>query len=343
MTPRYPGSAAFDARQPFVVERTEDAVLLPTQGLRRRIQARADGRGDSLVVLDPGLPLAWLARNRGLGRPYVVMVHGAEMTVPGHLPLTGTMMAKVLTNACLVIASGSYPAEQAESIAGRRLPVEVITPGVDGLRFRPATDTERSETRSRLGIAPATLLVSTVSRLVPRKGVDVLIAACRLLALEGRDLALVVGGEGRDQPRLERLAADAGLPVRFLGSVAPAELPGLMGGSDVFVMLCRNRWGGLEQEGFGIVFLESAACGVAVVAGASGGAADAVDHGRTGFVVARPQDPAAAAAAIGQLLDNPDLRRRMGEAGRSRAVSLFSHEALARRLGSLLQTAGQDP
>ncbi len=106
--------------------------------------------------------------------------------------------------------------------------------------------------------------------------------------------------------------------------------------ADVFVMLCRDRWGGLEQEGFGIVFLEAAACGVPQVAGASGGAADAVVDGETGYVLADPRDPVAAAVAIGGLLDDGGLRRRMGEESRRRAERGFSWDALAGQLGDAL-------
>ena len=94
------------------------------------------------------------------------------------------------------------------------------------------------------------------------------------------------------------------------------DLPQLYGCADVYAMLCRNRWAGLEQEGFGIVFLEAAAAGVPQVAGDSGGAAEAVVHGETGLVVHEPHDPHAVAAALAELLDDPERRRRMGEAGR---------------------------
>jgi phosphatidylinositol alpha-1,6-mannosyltransferase len=101
-------------------------------------------------------------------------------------------------------------------------------------------------------------------------------------------------------------------------------------------MLCRNRWAGLEQEGFGIVFLEAAAAGVAQVAGDSGGAAEAVVDGETGFVVSDPSDPAAVAERLARLLDDRDLRERMGAAGRQRAVAGFSYDVLAARLGGAL-------
>ena len=96
-------------------------------------------------------------------------------------------------------------------------------------------------------------------------------------------------------------------------------------------MLCRVRLGGLEQEGFGIVFLEAAASGVVQVAGRSGGAHEAVEDGVTGLVV-DPSDPTEAAEAISSLLDSPPRRFEMGAAGRRRASESFSYDVLAPRL-----------
>ena len=93
--------------------------------------------------------------------------------------------------------------------------------------------------------------------------------------------------------------------MRLLGGVSDEDLPRLVGAADVFAMLCRNRWLGLEQEGFGIVFLEAAAAGVPQVAGASGGAAEAVEDGVTGVLVRRPTEAGDVARAIAGLLADP--------------------------------------
>ncbi len=107
-------------------------------------------------------------------------------------------------------------------------------------------------------------------------------------------------------------------------------------GADLFTMLCRNRWAGLEQEGFGIVFLEAAAAGVAQVAGESGGSAEAVVDGETGLVVGHPDDVDAVTAALAALLDDPDRRARMGVAARARAEAEFAYEVLVDRLAGAL-------
>ena len=114
------------------------------------------------------------------------------------------------------------------------------------------------------------------------------------------------------------------------------DLVALYGCADVSMMLCRNRWLGLEQEGFGIVFVEAAACGTPQIAGASGGAAEAVEEGRTGFVVDPPTDVDAVVDRLRRILDDPGLRDRMSIASRERAVNEFSYDVLSRRLGEAL-------
>jgi phosphatidylinositol alpha-1,6-mannosyltransferase len=219
-------------------------------------------------------------------------------------------------------------------------PVTIVPPGVDVERFRPLSAEQRAGARARWGLPVEGRLVLSVSRLVPRKGMDVLIRAGAVLAPRFPDLALAIGGHGRDLPRLQRLVGSSGAPVRLLGRVDDAELPDLYGCADVFAMLCRNRWLGLEQEGFGIVFLEAAAAGVAQLAGRSGGAGEAVDEGRTGRVVAHPRSVAEAEAVLSTLLADGDARRRMGREARRRAVEVFSYDALAPQLSRALAAVG---
>ncbi len=174
-----------------------------------------------------------------------------------------------------------------------------------------------------------------VSRLVPRKGFDSVIRAVAELAPSRPNLVFALAGSGRDRDRLENLARELGAPVRFLGRVPNDDLPRLYGCADLSTMLCRNRWAGLEQEGFGIVFVEAAACGVPQVAGESGGAAEAVEHDVTGLVVDDPNDVAAVAEAYRSLLDDPQRRAEMARASRLRAETEFAYDVLAARLGGV--------
>jgi phosphatidylinositol alpha-1,6-mannosyltransferase len=334
LTTPHADSAAFDAAAELRIERTDERVLLPTPGLRRRIDALAADVGAELVLLDPALPVGNLGPS--LERPYGVILHGAEITVPGRVPGARQALARVLRGASLVVAAGGYPADEAERAAARGLPVVVVPPGVDVDRFRPLGADGRAEARRRFGARPGSTLVVSVSRLVPRKGMDVLIRAAAHLAPEHPELEVLIGGTGRDQRRLQKLVASTRAPVRLLGRVDDADLPALYGTADVFTMACRNRWAGLEQEGFGIVFLEAAACGVPQVAGASGGAAEAVEHGATGLVVRNPTSVDELVDALRTLLADPLLRARMGDAGRRRAERSFAYDVLAARLGAAL-------
>jgi phosphatidylinositol alpha-1,6-mannosyltransferase len=200
------------------------------------------------------------------------------------------------------------------------------------------TDVERAAARDRHGLPVDATVVLGVSRLVPRTGFDVLLRASAALAPERPDLVVAIAGVGRDADRQRRIAASGGDPARFLGRVPDDDLPGLYGCADVFAMLCRNRWGGLEQEGFGIVFLEAAAAGVPAVAGESGGAAEAVANGETGWVVDPSTSVPATVAALARLLDDDDRRRTMGAAARRRAEKEYAYDVLAARLAESLQT-----
>jgi phosphatidylinositol alpha-1,6-mannosyltransferase len=334
LTAAHRDAARWDAEQAFRVERASASVLLPTPGLADRVRSLADEVGADLVLLDPALPLGHLGPR--LGRPYGIVLHGAEVTVPGRTVLARRSLAKVLVGAELVVAAGGYPADEGERAARRGLPVVVVPPGVDTQRFRPASAGERDATRAAFGVAPDAELVVSISRLVPRKGMDVLIdAAARLRGRRPR-LQVLIAGAGRDEGRLQRRIDRTAAPVRLVGRIAEDDKPRLLAAADLFAMLCRDRWAGLEQEGFGIVFLEAAACGVAQVAGASGGAAEAVADGITGRVVADPTDVGAVTAAIEGFLDDPRARAEAGRAGRVRAVEELSYDRLARTLGSAL-------
>ncbi|MFO7280904.1 MAG: glycosyltransferase family 4 protein [Thermoanaerobacterales bacterium] len=334
LTTPYEGADEWDAAQPFRVVRTRERVLLPTPSLARRIDALAAETGASLVVLDPALPLGLLGPR--LSRPYGVVLHGAEVTVPGRLPVTRGLLGRVLRGAVEVIAAGGYPAAEGRRAAGRDLPVTVVPPGVDPVRFAPLDEEARAKARALFDLPADGRVVVSLSRLVPRKGMDVLVEAVAELAPDRPDLVLAIGGAGRDRRRLERLIDRTGAPARLLGRVPDQDLPALYGCADVYAMLCRNRWAGLEQEGFGIVFLEAAACGVPQVAGASGGAHEAVADGETGLVVRRPRDRAAVAAALARLLDDPAARAAMGAAARRRAERDYAYDVLAERLAGVL-------
>ncbi|MCZ7536477.1 MAG: glycosyltransferase [Acidimicrobiia bacterium] len=333
LTTPFRGADEWDASVAFRIERTPEKVLLPTPSLARRIDSLAMEIAADVIFVDPMLPLGIVGR-RLRSAPHVVIAHGAEVTLPSRLPVSGLLSRRVLTGAAGIVAAGRYPARAATRAAGRTLDGVVIPPGVDVDRFAPPADPEeRRRVRCRFGLDPSRPLILGLSRLVPRKGFDVLIEA-----LSGLDdsVVLAIGGAGRDRVRLERCAEKSGVAgrVQFLGRVPDSELPGLYACADVYAMLCRDRWAGLEAEGFGIVFLEAAACGVPQVAGLSGGSHEAVADGETGFVVP-PRDVDAVRSALDRILGDGALRVALGRAARRRAVTEFSYEVLADRLRPL--------
>jgi phosphatidyl-myo-inositol dimannoside synthase len=334
LTSPYEGAEDWDRRQPFLVRRVREPVLLPHPIMVKRVEAMAAELEAGLVVLDPALPLGLIGPSLRL--PYDVVLHGAEVTVPGRLPGSRAILSHVLRRARRIVTAGGYPAAEGARAADRSLDVVNVPPGVDVERFRPLDEAQRTVARARFGLPAGVPLVVSVSRLVPRKGFDTLIRAAARLRTRVPELVLAISGTGRDETRLRRLASELDVAATFLGRVPDEDLPSLYGGADVFAMVCRNRWAGLEQEGFGIVFLEAAACGVPQVAGASGGAAEAVLDGETGLVVDPPDDPAKVAAALEELLTDPQRREQLGRAARARVVAEFTYDGLAKRLGTAL-------
>lgn len=327
LTTPYVGASEFDAAQPFRVERIREQVMLPTSSLTSRIESLAREVSADVIFLDPALPLGSLGRRLN-SAPHIVIAHGAEITVPGRMPGTHRLLGRVLRSARGVVAAGEYPARECVSAAGQDLEGLVIPPGVDVDRFRPVADAaERAEGRASLGLDPDRPLVVGVSRLVPRKGFDVLIEA-----VAGLDpsVVLAIAGAGRDAERLRKIASKHDLlrsgRVRFLGRVPMDELLTLYRVGDVFAAPCRDRWGGLEAEGFGIVFLEAAASGVPSIAGRSGGSHEAVLDSETGYVV-DPHDVTEIRLRITDLLGDDLLRSTMGESARKWANEECSYDA----------------
>ncbi len=269
--------------------------------------------------------------------PYGVVVHGAEVTVPGRIPIVASSLRYVLRHAAVVICAGSYPASEVRRVAAEYAPPIIqVPPGVDTQRFTPLEPARRGDVRRSFGLDERAFVVSSYSRLVPRKGMDTLIRAAARLKATAPDLRVAIGGSGRDAKRLRALATRLDAPVTFLGRVPDDVLSDWLGASDLMVMDCRSRWLGLEQEGFGIVFVEAAATGVAQIAGRSGGSHEAVQNGVTGFVIGDSRSDDLLAKAIRTLMVDDDLRREFGRASRTAAVERFDWNHLAARLSNEL-------
>jgi len=195
----------------------------------------------------------------------------------------------------------------------------VVHPGVDTRRFVPSRPDP--EVRHRLGWGRRSVVL-TVGRLQRRKGQDQMIRAIGQVAERVPDVLYAVVGAGEDDGYLRQLARACGVAdrVQFLGQLTDERLIDCYQQCDVFAL--PNRQDGTDIEGFGMVLLEAQACGRPVIAGDSGGTADALDVPAAGILV-QADRPEPLADSVTDLLLDPERRACMGRAARAWVVAHF--------------------
>ncbi|MDF5758475.1 glycosyltransferase family 4 protein [Spongiactinospora sp. TRM90649] len=337
--PSWTGCEAFDRRQPYRVVRHPGRLMLPVPGVARRAARLVREHGVETVVFGAAAPLGLLApalRTAG-ARRVVMLTHGHEASW-ARLPGPRQVLARIGAHADVVTYLGEYTRGRlAEVIDPGKL--ARLTPGVDTSVFRPGAG--GAEVRKRLGLSGRPVAVC-VSRLVSRKGQDVLVRAWPKVLRAVPEAALLLVGGGPGRRALQRAAARLGGSVRFTGPVPWSALPAHYDAGDVFAMPCRTRLGGIDVEGLGIVYLEASATGLPVIAGSSGGAPDAVRHGETGLVVDGTSVDEVARALI-DLLSDPGRARMMGERGRAWTEREWSWPLVAARFDELLGSRTRPP
>jgi phosphatidylinositol alpha-1,6-mannosyltransferase len=344
LAPQYPGWRQFDAQSPLPIVRFRQpplfgerhkVILAPMflRACREVIEFRPQeihcDQADSAVVA--------LGLKRLFGIPYRVFAYSMEITerrftAPPRAAFRSARAVLSITENTkrLVMAEFGVPAER----------IRVVFPAVDANRFAPRPRPQALA--QRLGVDGKKVILTT-GRLPASeryKGQDTVIRALPTVLKQVPDVAYVLVGDGPDRPRLEQLARDHGVAdaVVFAGEVPDRELPDYYNLCDAFVMLSRDRplrTGGSLGEGFGIVFLEAAACGKPAVGGRSGGIPEAVSDGVSGLL-ADPTSVPTVAQTITQLLQDPDLARRLGEQARSRVLEHFTWQRSCEGLFSAL-------
>jgi phosphatidylinositol alpha-1,6-mannosyltransferase len=292
--------------------------------------------GCDAVWFGAAAPLGLMAsslRDAGASR-IVATTHGHEVgwaMAPGARQL----LRHIASSVDVLTYLGDYTRRRLTSAVGEDNAAKLarLAPGVDASMFRPGLG---AEIRSSLGLDGRPVIVC-VSRLMPRKGQDVLVEALPLVQRSVPDAALLLVGGGPSRGRLEQLARRLGVEssVVLTGSVPWLELPAYYGAGDVFAMPCRTRLAGADVEGLGIVFLEAAACGLPVIAGNSGGAPDAVLDGETGHVVDGRSAVTVSEQLVGLLSDRA-AASAMGERGRAWVSEEWSWDQSLVRLGSMV-------
>ncbi|SDP23669.1 phosphatidylinositol alpha-1,6-mannosyltransferase [Nakamurella panacisegetis] len=334
--PAWAGAEEFDAAQDFEVVRHPSSLMLPVPSVARRAKKLIERHRLEAVWFGAAAPLALLTptlRRAGIVRA-VASTHGHEV---GWSMLPGSRQAlrAIGREVDVVTFVSRYARRRIAAALGPTAALEYLPAGVDTTVFRPDPGA-RTRVRSALGLGQRPV-VACISRLVARKGQDMLIRALPGVLESVPDAVLLVVGGGPDADALRRLADDVGVAenVTFVGSVPWPELPAHYAAADVFAMPCRTRGGGLDVEGLGIVFLEASAMQLPVVAGDSGGAPEAVLPGRTGLVVGGRDVDGIAQAISGLLLDR-ERSARMGAAGREWITERWNWQRSADRLADLL-------
>ncbi|MFF0817008.1 glycosyltransferase family 4 protein [Rhodococcus sp. NPDC003318] len=336
--PRWRGDShtRFDAAQPFEVVRHPTTLMVPTPLVARRAAKLIRSHDCESVWFGASAPLALLAPHlrRAGAQNVVASTHGHEVgwsMVPG----ARRSLRRIGDTTDAITYVSKYTRGRFASAFGPRSGLEHLPPGVDAEIFRP-DPAARAELRARYGLGERPTVLC-LSRLVPRKGQDVLIRALPRIRKRIDGAVLVIVGGGPYEESLRRLVRSVGVEdhVVFTGGVPAAELAAHHTIADVFAMPCRTRGAGLDVEGLGIVFLEASATGVPVIAGDSGGAPETVREGETGHVV-RGRSVTAVADAVVSVLEDRDRAAAMGAAGRRWVVEQWRWETLAAKLAGLL-------
>lgn len=319
--------------------RTKHWGLMHPAGLCQHLKVarqiwRTSRRGIGVVHCGRALPeglSAMLAHAAG-APPYVCWAHGEELAYMRASRELNWLATKVYRRARAVIANSQNTADMLATYGIEAGRIHVVRPGVDAQRFRPDTD---GAARLRRELAPdGAVLCLTVGRLQRRKGHDVVIEALAGLGMMASRLRYVIVGDGEERERLESLVRTHGLEasVVFKGRIPAADLARYYAAADIFVH--PNRIDSGDFEGFGIVFLEAAACGLPAIAGRSGGVPEAVVDGETGLLVSGT-DVGEIQAALSVLIGAPDRRKTMGRTARLRAVTEFSWQRSADRIAAV--------
>ena len=333
------GSDQFDkilsAKTGVIILRDKSSVLLPTPWVNRRVRAVALRFESEVIWFGAAMPLAWMSGllKRAGAKRIVAITHGHEVWW-AKLPPFRQIFAQSTKSIDVLTYLGQFTRRAMAPVVSARCAMVHIAPGISIQHFTPGAKSQKLI--DELDLEGKQVLIS-VGRLVHRKGQDKLLEALPQILLTHPDIILLFVGVGPRQKKLDQLVRSHELSnyIRFVGRIAYDALPDYFRLGDLFVMPSRSRLAGLEVEGLGIVYLEASACGIPVVAGASGGAPDAIIQGKTGLVVDGTKVDEIA-LTINELLDNPTQLAAMGQAGRAWTVERWSWQIWGERFREVL-------
>jgi phosphatidylinositol alpha-1,6-mannosyltransferase len=335
VAPAREGHEAADEALPYEVVRLSGSYLRATSTVEKSVIETVRRLDVDAVHYLAALPLGRLGPKirKATGVPYTVIAHGTgEILLPSRVPLARQALKKVLIEADVVFPVSDFTSAAVSKLTKGRATMSLLPPSVDVDRFSLSVSGADVRTAHNVG---GRFLVLFLGRLVKRKGADVLVRAIAAL----RGAVLIIGGEGPERAGLVRLAKELGISDRVMlpGLLPEQRLPQYYAAADVFCMPCSDRLGGLDTEGFGVVYLEAQASGIPCVAGRCGGSAEAVDDGVSGVVIDDPT-PRKVAVTLLDLRKDPGSCAKLGGAGRARVEREFAPRVAAVRLEEAVET-----
>jgi len=339
LTSNWEGAAEFDAAQDFKIVRANTQTLVPSKSTLSMAREIVVAENITRVLFGAAAPLVLLASPlRKLGVTNIVGMTQGHETGWAMTPGTRQALRKIGNNTDYLTYISEYThkkiAKALSPDAAARM--RRIVPGVNATEFSPDNLSSGNQLRTELGWTDRPVIVC-VSRLMARKGQDELIRALPKIHQTAPNASLIIVGDGPYRKDLERLVKKLGLEifVHLTGKVSQTELSKWYAAGDIFAMPCRTRMGGWDVEGLGIVFLEGSATGLPAIVGDSGGAVDAVIDGETGYLV-DGTNTAEIADRIAYLFANPDVAKKMGEAGRNWVTQEWTWDQNFKKLDGLL-------
>ncbi len=343
LTQDYPGAAEFDRAHPNlnIVRRTlrrypflrPESLLIFLKLFLTAVWIVLRHRID-VIHVGKNIPEGYVARlvKRFLGTPYIIYVHGEEITVCSNDSKLRSTIRPVYNDAAAVIANSRFTVGVTKDAGIRQDHVVQISPGTDPVFFRPGDRdpdlVEKYELEDRI-------VLLTVGRMQRRKGHDYVIQCLPEIRKQIPRVTYLIASDGDEWNYLHELAREREVDdiVKFLGPVKQEDMVKLYNTCDVFIMANRTMPGG-DVEGFGIVFLEAGACEKPVIGGTSGGTADSIHHERNGLRIDASQHQEIIDAVT--LLGNDSERRReMGRTGREMVLESHTWDIVAARILSL--------
>jgi phosphatidylinositol alpha-1,6-mannosyltransferase len=347
---KLPGMEEFDKTLPYTITRirTPQSGLLSfplfARTLRRLIQHQPPDAIFCPMWFPDAAACRWALGNSPI--PYFVAAHGTEVFdnfigVKNSLKtlLVRRLEPKVFQQAEKIFPVSEYTRKAVLRAApGNEDKAITVNNGVNAEMFRRAAPSSSLQAKYQ---PHGERILLTVTRLHPYKGVDRMLESLPEILRSVPGVRYLVVGVGPDLPRLQEMTARLGLEARvsFLGRLTLPEILELYSLADLFVLLSREELP--DVEGFGLVFLEAAACGLPSVGGRSGGIPEAVDEGKSGWLV-DPSNPREIAATIIDVLQSPEKLERASEVCLSKARQA-SWEQAANRIFEEMFDGSKDP